>query len=85
LLITGKFGPSEQLLSRDLSFHHDSGEGNRGKSEKRQEERDRRRIDQNQKLEGRRRTTTKRKRGDGAVVFMSMKEVSYSVLLGEGS
>jgi hypothetical protein len=83
--LTGKFGPSEQLLGRDFSFHHDRGEGDRRKSEKRQKERDRTRLDQSQKLEGRTTTTTNRKRGDGAVVLMSMEEVSYSVLLSEGS
>ena len=50
LLVPVGFGPSKQLLGRDFSFRHAGGESGNRKSEKGQEEWDRTRGDQTEKV-----------------------------------
>jgi hypothetical protein len=79
-LIAVRFSPSKQLLGPDLSFHHDGGDGGRGKSKKGGKERDRTRSDQTEWVEGwRRRRRRRRRRGTGCPPYEHGKRGTHAL------
>ena len=63
-LIAVGFSPSKQLLNRDFSFHHDGGEGGRGRARRGGKEPNRARGDQAEWVEGWMRWRTRTRRED---------------------